>query len=137
MHGSTQFHFLLQPAAGLETRRLDTVNRLILLIPHDGLALRRCLIERNAIGPEYPAELRTRQARLIAAGDRNELVFPLNAAAVDEDGRANVVKAIEEFLHWDDQRIAAKAESIEFPEFLHIEVFNTHRFLFATVAVRV
>ena len=125
MHGSAQFHFVLQPAAGLETRRLDMVNRLILLVPHDGLALLLTLIKRNAIGREYPAELRARQARRIAAGDRNELVFPLNAAAVDEDGRANVVKAIEEFLHWDDQRIAAKTESIEFILFLHIEFFNT------------
>ena len=128
MHGSAPFHFALKPAARLEPRRLDTVNRLILLVPQDGLALLRSIIERNAIGPEYPAESRARQAKRIAAKNRNKLVYPLNAAAVDEDGRANVVKEIEEFLHWDDQQIAAKAKSIEFPEFLHIEVFNIHRF---------
>ena len=128
MLGFAQFHFVLQPAAGLETRRFDTVNRLILLVPHDGLALLRSLIKRNAIGPEYQAKLRARQARRIAAGDRNELDFPLNAAAVDEDGRAKVVKVIEEFLHWDYRRIAANAELIEFPEFVHIKVFNTQRF---------
>ena len=99
MHGSAPLHFVLQPAAGIETRRLDTVNRLILLVPHDGLALLRRLIQRNAIGPEYPAELRAGQARRIAARDRNELVFPLNSATVDENGRANVAKAIEELLH--------------------------------------
>ena len=54
--------------------------------------------------------------------------LPAERCSIVEDGRANVANAIEEFLHWDDQRIAAKAESIEFLEFLHIEGFNTHRF---------
>jgi hypothetical protein len=120
--GSAPFRFELQRVVGIDLRRFDTVNRLFKLAPHVSLAMLRLLVERDVVPADYPTELAGRQRARIAKNDRSEVVFPININAPDADSVTAAADAIEDFLLFDDARIAALAEAVNFPDFESLEI---------------
>ena len=67
-------------------------------------------------------ELADRQRTRIATHDTSLVVFAININAPDAESIATASEAIEDFLMFDDEKIASLAERCEFPEFEGIEV---------------
>ena len=120
--GSAPFRFELQRVVGIDLRRLGTINRLLTVAPHFGLAFLQLLVDLNIVPADYPLELANRQRQRIAKHDVTLAVFPININAPDSETLAAAAEAIEDFLMFDDSRIAALAERPAFPEFETIEV---------------
>ena len=64
--------------------------------------------------------MRERQQRRLEAGDRCDLEFRLVMTDVTEMDVMRAVDTICDYLNWDDDRVAAAAESLRFPEFEHL-----------------
>ena len=107
---------------GIDLRRFETVNRLFALAPHFGLALLRLLVQRDIVPADYPPELANRQRTRIATHDTSLVVFAININAPDAESIAEAASAIEDFLMLDDEKIAALAERLDFPEFEALEI---------------
>ena len=80
-----------------------------------------CLVYANLVNAGYQNEVRERQQRLLEAGDRSDFEFRVVMTAVTEMDVRRAVDAICDYLNWDDDRVAAAAESLRFPEFEHLE----------------
>ena len=98
------------------------MNRLCTLAPHFGLALLCLLVLRDVVPADYPPELANRQRARLATHDTSLVVFPITINAPDSESIATAAAAIEDFLMLEDEKIAALAERLDFPEFEAIEV---------------
>ena len=127
-HGIAPFHFELRGVTNFDERRIGTINAMLRVCPHAGLALLSVLLEAEVIGPEIPREFSDRQRKRIAQRDRTEFVFALNVTAVEPGARTRLFNTLMAFLQFDDNRIALEAMFIEFPEFENIEVVSRHQF---------
>ena len=69
--------------------------------------------------------VRDHQQRPLEAGDRSDFEFCVVMTAVTEINVRRPIDAICDYLNWDDDRVAAAAELLRFPEFEHLELaFN-------------
>ena len=119
--GTAPFHFALAELPGIDSRRVLVINRPYRLVPQAGLALLVCLVDVNLVNVGYKNDMRERQQRRIKAGDRNDFEFRVVMTAVTKMDVRRAVDAICDYLNWDDDRVAADAESLRFPEFEHID----------------
>jgi hypothetical protein len=72
---------------------------------------------------DYPAELVRRQRVRIESHDASSVAtFTITLSTPDGDSIANAASVIEDFLMFDDARIATLAERVGFPEFETVEV---------------
>ena len=69
----------------------------------------------------YQNKVRERQQRRLEAGNRSDFEFRVVMTAVTEMDVRRAVDAICDYLNWDDDRVAAAAASLQFPEFEHID----------------
>ena len=120
--GSAPFRFVVPRVLGIDVRRFETVNRLLDVAPHFGLALLRLFVERDIVPASYPVEIANRQRTRIANRDPSLAIFPININAPDAETIAAAAAAIEDFLMFDDAKIASLAEALEFPEFEALEI---------------
>ena len=67
-----------------------------------------------------------RQQRRLDAGDRSDFKFCVVMTAVTEMDVRRAIDANCDYLNWDDDRVAAAAEPLRFPEFEHIEPSIKH-----------
>ena len=74
----------------------------------------------------YQSEVSERQHCRLEARDRSDFEFRVVMTAVAEMDVRGAVDAICDYLNWDDDRVAAAAESLLFPEFEHIEPAIQH-----------
>ena len=82
-HGSAPFHFEPYGVTNFDERRIGTINAMLCVCPHAGLALLGVLLKAEVIGAEIPREFSDRQRKRIAQRDRTKFVFALNVSAVD------------------------------------------------------
>ena len=127
-YGSAPFHFELRGVTNFDERRIGTINAMLRVCPHTGLALLGVLLKAKVIGAEIPREFSDRQRKRIAQRDRTEFMFALNVTAVEPEARTRLFNTLMAFLQFDDDRIALEAMFIEFPEFENIEVISRHQF---------
>ena len=126
--GSAPFYFALRGATCIEDRKVGTINSLLRVCPHAGIALLVILTDEDLIGSEYINEVRVRQRCRIAERDRKEFAFMLNVTVIDPGQRERLTKVVLNFLQSDDEHIATTAMTTEFPEFDDIEIVNRTRF---------
>ena len=124
--GTATFHFALAELPNVDSRRVFVTNRLCRLVPQAGLALLVCLVEPNFVNAGYQNELRERQQRRLEAGDRSDFEFRVVMTAVTEMDVRGAIDAIYEYLNWDDDRVAAAAESLRFSKFEHLDFAICH-----------
>ena len=117
--GTSPFQFTLAELPGVDSRRVVT-NRLCRLVQQAGLALLVCLVDANLLNAGYQ-KVRERQKHRLEAGDRSDFDFRVVMTAVTEMDVRRAVDAICDYLNWDDDRVAAAAESMHFPEYEHLE----------------
>ena len=80
-----------------------------------------CLVDANLVNAGYQNEVRERQQRRLEAGDRSDFEFHVGITAVTEMDIGRAVYAICDYFNWDDDRVAAAAESLRFPKFEHVD----------------
>ena len=119
--GNAPFHFALAELPGVDSRRGLVTNRLCRLVPQARLALLVCVVDANLVTSTYQNEVRKRQQHRLEAGDRSDFEFRVVMIAVTEMDVRREVDAICDHLYWDDNRVAAAAESLHSPEFEHLE----------------
>jgi hypothetical protein len=122
--GSAPFRFEALRTIGIDLRRFETVNRMFTIAPHFGLAFLRLLVERGIVPASYTTELANRQRARLSCNDSSLAVFPITINAPDAETIDAAAESFEEFLTFDDIRIAALAEKCEFPEFESVEVLR-------------
>ena len=121
--GTAPFHFALAELPGVDSRRIVVVNRLCRLVPQAGLALLVCFVEANLVNAGNQNEVRERQQRRLEACHRN-VKFRVVMTAVTNMDVKRAIDAICEYLNWDDNTVRKTAESMQFPEFEHLEPAN-------------
>ena len=119
--GTAPFYFAFALLPGVDSRRLVVTNRLCRFVPQAGLALLVCLVDANLVNAGHQNEIRKRQQRRLKAGDKSDLDFRVVMIAITEVAVRCAVNAIYDLINWDDNRVAAAAESLRFPEFEHLE----------------
>ena len=119
--GTSPFHLALAELPGVDSRRVLVTNRLCRLVPQAELALLVCLVDANLVNSGYQNEVRERQKHRLEAGDQSDFEFCVVMTAVTEMYVRRAVDAICDYLNLDDDRVAAAAESMHFPEFEHLE----------------
>ena len=124
--GTAPFNFALAELLGADLRRLLVTNRLCRLVSQAGLALLVCLVDTNLVNAGYQNEVRDRQQRRLGTGDRSDFECRVVMTTVTEIDVRRAVDPICDYLNWDDDRVAAAAESLRFPEFEHIEPAIQH-----------
>ena len=87
-----------------------------------------CFVDANSVNAGYQNEVRERQQRRLEAGDRSDFEFCVMMTAVTKMDVRRTVDAICDYLNWDDDLVAAAAESLRCPEFEHIEPVFHHLF---------
>ena len=105
----------------VSTRVVLVTNRLCRLVPQAWLALLVCFVDANLVNAGYQNKVRERQHRRLEAGDRNDFEFSVAMTAVTEMDVRRAVDVICDYLNSDDDRVAAAAESLRFPEFEYID----------------
>ena len=80
-----------------------------------------CLVDATLLNAGYQNEVRERQQHRLEAGDRSDFEYRVVMTAMTEMDIRRAVDAICDYLNWDDNRVAAAAESLRLPEFEHLE----------------
>ena len=80
-----------------------------------------CLVNANLVNAGYQNKVRKHKQRLLEAGDWSNFEFRIVMTAVTEMDVKRAIDAICDYLNWDDDQVAAVAESLRFPEFEHLE----------------
>ena len=80
-----------------------------------------CLVNANLVNAGYQNEVPERQQRRLDTGDRSDFEFRVVMTAVKDLDFRRAVDAICDYLNWDDDQVAAAAESLRFPELGHID----------------
>ena len=62
-----------------------------------------------------------KRQKQLEAGDQSDFEFRVVMTALTEMNVRRAVDAICDYLNWNDDRVAAAAESMHFPEFEHLE----------------
>ena len=119
--GTAPFTFALAELRGVDLYRVLVTNRFCRLVPQAELVLLVCLVDANIVNADYQNEVRERQQRRFEAGDRSDFEFRVGITAVTEMDVRRAIDAICDYLNWDDDRVAAAAKSLRFPEFEHLE----------------
>ena len=118
--GTVSFHFALAELPGVDSRCVLVTN----LLPSRSAS--RTRVARKPRGCESrERRISERGARTSTALTRGRLPERLRVSRRDDrrdgDGRQGAVDAICDYLNWDDDRVAAAAESLRFSEFEHLE----------------
>ena len=119
--GTAPFHFALAELPGVDSRRVIVTNRLCRLVLQAGLTLLVYLVDANLVNAGYQNEVRERQQRRLEAGDRSDFEFRVVMTPVTEMDVRRAFDAICDYLNWDDDRVAAAADLLRFPEIEHLE----------------
>ena len=115
--GTAPFYFALALLPGVDSRRFLVTYRLCRFVPQAGLALLACFVDANLVNAGHQNKIRERQQRRLEAGDKSDLDFRVVMTAVTEMAVRRASNAIYDLINWDDNRVAAAAESLRFPEF--------------------
>ena len=78
-------------------------------------------MDANLVNAGYQNEMRELQQRRLEVGDLSDFEFRVVMTSVREMDVRRAVDAICDYFDWDDDRVAAAAESLRFPEFEHID----------------
>ena len=87
--------------------------------------MRWCIVNANLVDAGYQNKVRERLQRRLDAGDRSAFEFHVMTAVTNMDVE-RAIDAICDYFNWDEDRIAAAAESLRFPEFDHLKPTIRH-----------
>ena len=119
--GIALFNFALAEMPGVDSRRVIVVTRFCCLVPQAGFALLVCLVKANIDNAGFQNEVRERQQRRLEANDWNDNEFRVVMTVVTNMEVMRAIDAICDYFNWDDDRVAADAESFYFFKFKHIK----------------
>ena len=125
---SAQFHFVLRGATGINKRRVEALNALLMLVPLASLALLNMLLEADLIASHAAREFIQIQQKRVKAKEKTEIVWPLNVTVADDAALDRIYQTVINLLNYNDGRIADEAMAIGFPEFEYIVLVSHARF---------
>lgn len=94
---------------GIDLRKIETLNQLLTLAPHFGIAFLQLFVDLEIVPADYLTILANRQRKRIANHDVTLVVFLININAPDAKTLA-VATAFDYLSMYDDINISALAE---------------------------